>query len=335
MAVAPVGLFFERKELAEEVETKDDKTRGAYGRFICLAFLRSDSVTLTSNPVRPSKSMRTFLVGDAKVSAINLGDMGFRLKDEDNVPEVEWRPKYSDIFENVRPYPSQCFLITIRDMVVLVDAGDYSRFAKLGPEYVIANYKPPPVLEDQLREIGVATEDVNYVVITHNHVDHYAGVSVRTDANGDVPTFPRALHLIGKQDFEAPDTQKALRDPNSEDSQTIGVLLRKGLLELVDDGRELSDEVEIIASPGETPGHKIVKLASKGDTLYCVGDLFHHAVEVQNITWMAKWADHERNLTSRHRFIESALRENALMAAAHMPLGRLERNDSGVKFVEV
>ncbi|MDH2900391.1 MAG: MBL fold metallo-hydrolase [archaeon] len=279
--------------------------------------------------------MRTFHVGEAKVSAINLGNFGFRLKDEDNVPEAEWRPKYSDIFENVKPYPSQCFLIALRDMTVLVDAGDYSRFARLDPEYVIPNYKPPPALSDQLTEIGVSREEVNYVVITHNHSDHYAGVTIKTDAKEDIPNFPRALHLIGKQDFESPYTQKALRDPNSEVSETIGVLLKRGLLELVEVGRELSDEVEIIAAPGETPGHKIVKLASKGETLYCVGDLFHHAVEVENISWMAKWDDPEKNIASRRQFIESALRENALMAAAHMPLGRLERRGSKVKFVEV
>ena len=279
--------------------------------------------------------MRTFQVGDAKVSAINLGDFGFRLKDEDNVPEAEWRPKYSDIFENVKPYPSQCFLISLRDMTVLVDAGDYSRFAKLDPEYVIPNYRPPPALADQLRELGVSREDVNYVVITHNHADHFEGVTIKTNPNAYIPTFPRALHLIGKQDFENPDTQKALRDPNSEVSETIGVLLKRGLLELVEGGRELSDELEIIAAPGETPGHKIVKLASKGETIYCVGDLFHHAVEVENISWMAKWADPQNNITSRRQFIESALRENALMAAAHMTLGRLERNGSTVKFVEV
>jgi glyoxylase-like metal-dependent hydrolase (beta-lactamase superfamily II) len=278
--------------------------------------------------------MQSFGVGDAKVSAINLGDFGFRLKDEDNVPESEWREHYSDVFENVKPYPSQCFLITIRDMAVLVDAGDYQRFATLDPGYVIPNYRPPPRLFDQLRELGVQREDVNYVVITHSHVDHYAGVTLKRDSNDIVPTFPRALHLIGKQDFEASDMQKSLRDSTSIESETIGVLLKKGLIELVEEGRELSDEIEIIAAPGESPGHKIVKLASRDETLYCVGDLFHHGAEVENISWMAKWADVDKNLRSRENFIQSALKENALMAAAHMPLGRLERRGSFVKFVE-
>lgn len=279
--------------------------------------------------------MRTFRVGEAQVSAINLGDFQFRLKDEDNVPEYEWRPKYSDLFENAKPYPSQCFFIMLNHMSLLADAGDYSRFAKSGPEYVIQSYNPPKGLVEQLMELGISREEVNYVVITHIHADHYAGVTTKKGTESDMPTFPKALHFLGKLDFEASDTQNALRDPSSDASQTIGVLLKNGLLALVDDLRELSDEVEIIAAPGETPGHQLVRLASKNETLYCVGDLFHHAVEVEHLTWMAKWADSGANMRSRKRLIESALKENALIAAAHMPLGRFEKRGTEIKFVEV
>jgi glyoxylase-like metal-dependent hydrolase (beta-lactamase superfamily II) len=296
--------------------------------------MRNNSGNLSSNEAY-NDSMKTFKIGRARVSAINLGNLGFRLKDEDDVPEDQWGPNYSDVFEKVNHYPSQCFLIILRDMTIIVDAGDYSRFAKVGPEYVIAGYKAPPDLSDQLRNLGVPRENVNYVVITHGHLDHYAGVTMNSGSSSSVVTFPRALHLLGKQDFESTDIQSALRDSGSIESETLGILLKKGLLELVEEGRELSDEVEIIAAPGETPGHKILKLQSGDETLYCVGDLFHHAAEVENITWMAKWADRQANLETRKKLIESALKENAIIAAAHMPVGRIQRRDSSLKFVEL
>ncbi len=279
--------------------------------------------------------MRSFKLGGARVSEINLGDFHFRLKDEDDVPESEWRPKYSDPFDKVKPYPSKCFFIALPKLSVLVDAGDYSRFAELDPEHVIPNYKAPKILVEQLGDLGVSKEDVNYVVITHIHADHYAGVTTKGNSNISVPTFPKARYLLGKQDFENPDTQSALRDSNSVESSTIGVLLKNNLLELVEDKRELSDEVEIISAPGETPGHQIVRLSSRGQVLYCVGDLFHHAVEIEHVTWMAKWADPEKNLESKKRVIEAALKENALLAAAHMPLGKIEKHGTEVRFVEV
>ena len=278
--------------------------------------------------------MRTVLVGKASVWLINLGDLGFKLKDVESVPEDEWRLEYADVFENVHPYPSQSVYISSPGLSVLVDAGDYSKFATPDSPYTIPGYKPPPTLIEQLSQIGIKKEDVDYVVITHAHYDHYAGVTVETSEEF-VPAFPNAAYLLGKQDYENPETQKSLLDPNSEESRTLGVLHRARKLELVEKDRSISDEIEIIASPGETEGHKIVRLHSGGETLYCVGDLFHHACEVEHPSWMASWDDPKSNLASRHELLEKASREDALLAPAHMPLGKVEKTSSGFRYVEV
>ena len=277
--------------------------------------------------------MRTFRVGKATVSLINLGDLGFKLKDVENVPEREWKPEYSDVFENTKPYPSQSLYISSPNQNVLVDAGDYSLFSVTESDYVIPGYEPPPKLIEQLSRIGVLREDVDCVVITHAHYDHYAGVTIESHG-AHVPAFPNATYLLGREDFENPDTQKSLRDPNSEVSQTFGVLQKAGKLELVDRSRRLSEEIEIIASPGETPGHKIVRLHSDGETLYCVGDLFHHACEVEHPSWMASWDDPKTNLESRGELLRNALKEKALLAPSHMPLGKVESTASGFRYVE-
>ena len=220
---------------------------------------------------------------------------------------------------------------------MIVDPGNYSRFAAIGKEYVIndRDYTPPPSLLEQLSQIGVSRENINYVVITHGHYDHYAGSTFKSNENEIVPTFPRALHFLGKQDFESQQMQEGLRKVNSETNETVGVLLRRGLLELVEAGRQISDEVEIIPAPGESPGHKIVRISSNEETLYCVGDLFHHSSEVENPTWMARWNDYETSVQSRTELTKSALAENALITAAHMPLGRVERRNEKVVFVVV
>ncbi|MDG6997075.1 MAG: MBL fold metallo-hydrolase [Nitrososphaerota archaeon] len=277
--------------------------------------------------------MRTVRVGDAAVSLINLGDLGFRLKDVENVPESEWRPKYADVFENSHPYPSQSVFISLPKLSVLVDAGDYSLFATPDSPYTIPGYKPPPNLVEQLSEISISKKDVDYVVITHAHYDHYAGVTVKNGSEY-VPTFPNAIYFLGREDFENPETQKLLQDPNSDDSHTFGVLWKAKRLELVEKNRRLSDEIEMLASPGESPGHKIVRLHSGGETLYCLGDLFHHACEVEHPSWMASWDDSKTNLESRQELLSNALKDNALLAPAHMPLGKVEKTSSGFRFVE-
>ena len=63
---------------------------------------------------------------------------------------------------------------------------------------------------------------------------------------------------------------------------------------------------------------------SQGQTLYCLGDLFHHPVEVEQPAWTVKWADAYTDLARRQWLIQAALQENALLVAAHMPVGRIE-----------
>ncbi len=129
--------------------------------------------------------------------------------------------------------------------------------------------------------------------------------------------------------------KKSIQDENSDDNHTFGVLWMKGILELVQSKRVISDEIEILASPGESPGHKILRLHSHGETIYCLGDLFHHACEVQNPSWMASWDDPKANLKSRLELLDSALKANAILLPAHMPPGRLEKTSSGFRYADM
>lgn len=278
--------------------------------------------------------VREFPFGTATISIINVGDLRLNLAEEMNVPESEWRPRYAEIFAQPALFPSQCIHIALPGASVLVDASDYAAFASSDSPYLPPHYQPPPGLLTQLLKRGVRPEAITHLVITHFHFDHYSGVTVERDGHY-VPAFPNARYFLGKADWEHPETQAALQDASSADSRTLGVLHRQGLLELVEGDRDLLPGVRIVATPGESPGHQIVRVHLQGQTLYCLGDLYHHPVEVEQPTWMATWAEAETNLASRRAFAEAALAENALLIAAHIPtVGRLERTVSSVKWVE-
>jgi glyoxylase-like metal-dependent hydrolase (beta-lactamase superfamily II) len=279
---------------------------------------------------------RTISLGVATVSIINVGDLRLTLSEIMNVPEYEWRPHYADIFDQPLSFPSQCIHIALPDASVLVDANDFALSAPPGSPYAPpANYKPPPDLLTQLLERGISLENITHLVITHAHFDHYAGITLERDGQY-VPSFPRARCFLGKADWEHPETQEALRNPTSADSHTFGVLQRAGLLELVEGDRNLTDAVNIIAAPGESPGHQIVRIISEGQVFYCLGDLYHHPIEVEHPSWMATWDDVHTNTASRLALAEAALAENALLIATHIPgIGRLEHTATGAKWVNV
>jgi glyoxylase-like metal-dependent hydrolase (beta-lactamase superfamily II) len=211
---------------------------------------------------------------------INAGDMMVNMAEEMAVPERERRPLYGLSLEGLQPFPSQCVHITLSDASILVDVNNYALAISLAPSYLPPNYSPPPDVVEQLLSRGIHPEDITHLVITHAHFDHYTGTTIERDGSFS-PRFPNAHAFLGRADWNRPDTQEALRDPHSLDSHTFGVLDQRGLLELVEGNLDLTLEVRILAAPGESPGHQIVRVHSQGQTLYCLGDLFHHPVEVE------------------------------------------------------
>src|SRR5262245_11027712 len=263
-------------------------------------------------------------VGAATVTAINIGDMRFRLDDWFVVPEPE-RPPY---FAEWLPFPIQCVHIASPGLSVLIDASVYD--VEPGSQHAIPGYQPPPDLLAALAEAGVRPEAIDHVVITHIHHDHINGLT-RQQGDGFTPCFPNARHHLGRADWEQ--AQVALQKPESVESHTLGVLSHVGLLETLDRRHDLG-VVEIIPAPGESPGHQIVRVHSEGQTLYCLGDLYHHPIEVERQEWAAQWADADAIRASRRALVEAALAEDALLIATHIQgVGRLKRAGLGVAWV--
>lgn len=274
---------------------------------------------------------RSIPVGAATVTIINAGDLVLTLSETSDVPESEWRAHKADFFDQPLNFPSQSVHISLPGASVVVDPNDYFR-AFLDSPYLQPGYQPPPGLVEQLRARSVQPEEVTHVVITHTHFDHYAAVTTQRDGQF-VPTFPNARYFVQRADWESPEIQRAVNDPDSGYHQTLAVLHTLGLLELVDGERELLPGLQLIPTPGESPGHQIVKLQSQGQTLYCLGDLYHHPIEVEHPTWMARWDDPVTSLSSRRKLATAALAENALLIAAHIDtIGRLEATQSGVSW---
>lgn len=278
--------------------------------------------------------VQTLRLGAATVRLFNVGDAQFRLGEVLDVPREAWAPRYEALFTRTLRSPIQCVHIQLPETSVLIDAGAYD-FPPDSP-YAIPGYRPPPDLLTQLTEAGVQPEEIERVVFTHAHFDHYNGATVERDGSYR-PCFPRARHYLGKADWEDAELQSALREPVTPPGRVLAVLDGHGLLEPIAGDREVCEGVRILAAPGETPGHQIVRLHSEGETLYGLGDLFHHPIEFEHPDWTVHWADGEVCRASRRAVLEAALREQAWLVATHIAgVGRLERRLSGgVRWREV
>ena len=95
----------------------------------------------------------------------------------------------------------------------------------------------------------------------------------------------------------------------------------------------MAEGAAVLPAPGETPGHPIVRVRSNGQTLYCVGDLFHLVVEAERPALMVHWSGRAATLASRKALSKAALAEDAMIVATHISgVGRLRRTGAGVSW---
>ena len=257
---------------------------------------------------------RTF--GDANVLLISDGSGRSVIVKSLEVPEAEWRPAVPEAdAEGEITVGYNVALVRVGDAQVLIDLG----FDEPGPSspWKEPRHQRSPGVEAGLRQLGVAPEDVTHVLITHAHGDHVAGAVV-----GGRPRFPGARHFMNRAD--AP-------------SQHLGAVADAGLLELVDGDREIVPGVTLVHAPGESPGHSIVRVESRGERFYFLGDLFHHPCEVEHLGWVSRGRDAAAMEESRRRLIAEAVPSNATLVFSHRPWpawGRIVAKDDGYRWVD-
>lgn len=268
-------------------------------------------------------------IGDAAVTAINEGTALWA--PELTAPEGEWRQEIPEADAEGRiPINFLTVHMQIGERSVIIDPGfddpAEAEVVRDVPAWPRANRTPG--LHAGLAAAGVNADEVTDVLITHTHVDHFRGVT-DTSASDPRPRFPNAQVYVSRYDWDQ-DPERS--DPRSDISQRLGRTMQLGLLELVDGDVEVAPGLHIIHAPGESPGHSVVRITSRGATLYVLGDLFHHRCEISHIAWKTPWSDQPTLMESRRRVLDDAFDRNAILMFTHdrfPPWFRLAPSGSG------
>ena len=134
-----------------------------------------------------------------------------------------------------------------------------------------------PFLE-HLAEAGFPAESIDTVLCTHLHVDH-VGWNTRLVEGKWVPTFPNARYLFGRREWDHWSSEQAVHRDGDVMGDSVRPIIDAGLAELVDMDHELTPEVRLEPTPGHTPGHVSVRIASRGEEAVITGDLMHHPLQ--------------------------------------------------------
>ena len=227
-----------------------------------------------------------------------------------DVPRDAWKPYEDEVLENgmLQLYYG-CFFLRSQGKTVLVDTG-----MGPGPHAHLENRTGD--LLGQLRAQGVGADDVDIVVHTHLHQDH-VGWNVDGFGASDKPYFPRARYLGPRKDWEH-FTQPEVLPTAPQISKNVTPLDDLGLIDFIDDGHNVTDEITTLETPGHTPGHQVVLVSSGGEKAAIIGDLIHNPVQIYEPDWCA-FVDTSPDDTRRSRksFMDRAEREDMIVAAGH------------------
>ncbi len=174
--------------------------------------------------------------------------------------------------------------------------------------------------EQSLAAAGLKTNDIDFVMCTHLHVDH-VGWNTRL-ANGRwVPTFPRAKYLFSDRELRhwtAAEKGDPARFPWITDS--VLPIVAANRAELVKSDHVLSDLVKLVPTPGHTIDHFCVQVGKPGEDAIITGDMIHSPVQVR-YPGIGMFADHDSRQAeqTRRKLLDQICETPTLLCSAHFP----------------
>ncbi|WP_019928835.1 MBL fold metallo-hydrolase [Nocardia sp. BMG111209] len=190
----------------------------------------------------------------------------------------------------------------------------------------------------ELTAAGFGRDDVDVVLCTHLHFDH-VGWNTLWENDSWVPTFRKARYVIGRAEYEH---WRATPEPEQAESNVFNLadavepLFAAGQVDLVEPGHRVSEALQLVATPGHSPGHLSVRITSGGETALVTGDCAHHPVQLAEPQWysLADF-DREQACDTRRRLVAEYADSGVLIIGTHFRppgAGHLVTDGDAVRF---
>ncbi|OOF48996.1 MBL fold metallo-hydrolase [Rodentibacter genomosp. 1] len=227
------------------------------------------------------------------------------------------------------------FLINTGENLILVDAGKGDVQA---PIFI----DEKGILLQSLEAAGYKAEQIDIILPTHMHADHFSGVTL----NGKM-VFPNATIYLSNQEKSfwldtAMDKISENAKPFVQWSRDAAApYLKANKVKFYNAGDEVIPNVKSIPLFGHTPGHSGFIFESKGKKMLVWGDLMHnHAIQMKHPEVAVDFdADSISARKSRMNMLPEIVKDKMLVAGAHLPfpgLGHLKaEREGGYRWIPV
>ncbi len=189
-------------------------------------------------------------------------------------------------------------------------------------------------LDDAFASVGLTGHDIDLVLATHLHFDHFGGATVRRDDRIE-PRFGRARYIIRAGEWQDA-THPHERNRASYIADDFVPLEAAGVVDFFDNDRTIRPGVRVVQTGGHCPQHQIVFVESGGRTAVFTADLIPTTAHIRDAWIMGYDLFPMDTLAFKKQFIREAIDREYLIFFEHDPLvaaGYIREKD-GKRYVD-
>ena len=231
------------------------------------------------------------------------------------VPKSIWSKMAQPDEQNRIALQTNCLLLDNGEKRVLIETGFGDKWSDKERGFYELERR---TIVDALRDVRMAPEQINHVVVTHLHFDHAAGLTRLNAAGNPVPTFPNADIFVQKTEWDDALENKSTMNRTYLRSHLDPIADRVQLLE---NEREIIPESGITVFPllGHTWGMQGVRFEDEHGTVCFPGDVIptvNHAGLPFSLGYdMLPY----HNMITKHRLFHNAIDNNWRLVLDHEP----------------
>ena len=264
------------------------------------------------------KPNNTLQIGDVHITALTDGSVSFdpRVLFPDDPLNV-WAPYYDRFPEYFSGQFFQnnlgSFVFTSGDERVLADTG-------FGPHGEMLGHPAPGELINDFQRNHIPFDSITTVFMTHLHGDH-VGWNLREDLEDRPLSFPNARYRVHVADWNHFTTREMLSDADrgTATNRSVIPIQERGVLDLMVGETELAPGITAFPTPGHTPGHMSLLVASRNERALLVGDILGSPMQATEteLRYSPDW-DGPMGIKARNNILDQAEVTNSIVIGSHL-----------------
>jgi len=255
-------------------------------------------------------------IGKYKLSIIESGYLGldggamFGI-----VPKPLWEKSNPSDESNRIRLSTRHLLLENGNRKIIIDTGIGNKWdEKMKSIYAVdENYS----MNSALSKVGLNTEDITDVILTHLHFDHTGGSTIENDGKLE-PAFPNAKYYVQKQNYNW-GINPSQRDKGSYLIENFKPLSEEGVLNFINGNESFDDEIEFIVVNGHTFGQQMVKVSDGNNTILFCADLIPTVSHIPFPYIMGYDLQPLVTLEEKKKYLKIAIDENWKLFFGHDP----------------